>query len=307
MKRDPLDFALWKASKPGEPSWESPWGKGRPGWHIECSAMCMERFGHTLDIHGGGRDLIFPHHENEIAQSEAATGKKPFVRYWLHNGFVNIEKEKMSKSLGNILNIRDALKEHTSEAVRLFLLSSHYRSPIDYGPYSLKDAEAAAERFYKTVERAHSEHPQISRTPVDPYRLKERLGPVIAAMDDDFNTADAVGNVFKEVTRLNRLMDEAKATGKADSLESEIPVILALFKEVSGFLGVLARRPDEYFSDKKGRSAVAPDEIERLIKERNDARTGRDFKKADSIRALLLEEGIVLEDTPRGTVWTVKG
>ena len=176
-KEDPLDFALWKASKAGEPSWESPWGRGRPGWHIECSAMCMENLGDTIDIHGGGKDLIFPHHENEVAQSEAALGKAPFVRYWLHNGFVNIEKEKMSKSIGNILNIRDALNGHTGEAVRLFLLSSHYRSPIDYTRDSLKEAETSLERFYNTVERAHKEWPELASAKADNAAISTSSSP----------------------------------------------------------------------------------------------------------------------------------
>ncbi len=304
-KKDPLDFALWKASKPGEPSWESPWGRGRPGWHIECSAMCMKWLGETIDIHGGGKDLIFPHHENEIAQSEAATGRAPYARYWLHNGFVNIEKEKMSKSLGNILNIRDALSGHTGEALRLFLLSSHYRSPIDYTQDSLNEAEAAVERFYKTLRRIADECPEAVTTDSRPSDAKERLGRFIEAMDDDFNTAEVIGNIFKEVNRANRALDETRASGKkADA--TDLSFILFASREAGSFLGVLNRDPDEYFMEKKSRFAVDAVEIERLIAERNEARKNRDFKKADSIRDGLLGRGIALEDTPKGTEWTVK-
>ena len=195
-KKDPLDFALWKAAKPGEPSWDSPWGAGRPGWHIECSAMSQTYLGDTIDIHGGGKDLIFPHHENEIAQSEASTGKE-FVRYWMHNGFVNIEKEKMSKSIGNILNIRDALTEHSSEAIRLFLLSSHYRSPIDYSADNLKEAEAALERFYKTLERMETEYPEVKTAEPEASDFSSRMAPVRDAMNDDFNTAGAIGTLLR--------------------------------------------------------------------------------------------------------------
>ena len=304
-KKDPLDFALWKASKPGEPQWPSPWGTGRPGWHIECSAMCLQWLGETIDIHGGGKDLIFPHHENEIAQSEAATGARPYARYWLHNGFVNIGKEKMSKSLGNILNIRDALKENTAEAVRLFLLSSHYRSPVDYTAGSLKEAEAALERFYKTVQKVDDEWPEVKGTDYCVQRDEEGFKPVIDAMDDDFNTAGVIGIVFKEVTKANRIMDAAKASGKKEGL-TELSCAIGLFKEASKFLGLFAKRPEEYFGRKRTRSALPADEIEKLTNERNAARNAKDFKRADVIRKELLGNGILLEDTPKGTVWAVK-
>ena len=298
-KADPLDFALWKGSKPFEPAWDSPWGKGRPGWHIECSAMCMDRLGETIDIHGGGRDLIFPHHENEIAQSEAYTGKTLFARYWLHNGFVNIEKEKMSKSLGNILNIRDALIKHTPEAVRLFLLSSHYRSPIDYTQESLKDAENAAERLYKTIERIHKECPEATLYPSG--RKEQWFAPVIEAMDDDFNTAMVIGLLFKEANRANRLLDE----GRQDNAQA-LSVILSLVKEASGFLGVFDKTPEDYYKLRRAVIVlkISPDEIERLISERNEARKMKEFKKADEIRKGLLEQGVVLEDTAKGTTWS---
>jgi len=304
-KKDPLDFALWKAGKPGEPSWESPWGMGRPGWHIECSAMCMKWLDEAIDIHGGGKDLIFPHHENEIAQSEASTGKAPYAKYWLHNGFVNIEKEKMSKSLGNILNIRDVLKDYTSDALRLFLLSSHYRSPIDYTKDSLKEAEAAVERFYKTFKRIAEECPDAVTMDYCSSCVEDRLMPFIEAMDDDFNTAGVIGNIFKEVNRANRVLDEARASGKPAGA-AELSFILFVFKEAGKFLGIFNKNPDEYFREKNSRSAIPAEEIERLIKERNEARGNRDFKKADSIRDGLLSRGIVLEDAPKGTEWAVK-
>ncbi len=298
-KADPLDFALWKGSKAGEPAWNSPWGMGRPGWHIECSAMCMD-LGETVDIHGGGRDLIFPHHENEIAQSEAYTGKTPFARYWLHNGFVNIEKEKMSKSLGNILNIRDALIGHTPEAVRLFLLSSHYRSPIDYTRESLKDAENAVERLYKTIERIHKECPEAKAGVYPSIHNEQWFAPIIEAMDDDFNTAMVIGLLFKEANRANRLLDE----GRQDNAP-ELSRILSLIKEASRFLGVFDKTPEDYYKLRRTiMLKISPDEIERLISERNAARKAREFKKADEIRKSLLEQGVVLEDTAKGTNWS---
>jgi cysteinyl-tRNA synthetase len=294
-KRDPLDFALWKGSKPGEPAWDSTWGSGRPGWHIECSAMSQKFLGETIDIHGGGRDLIFPHHENEIAQSEAATGK-PFVRHWLHNGFVNIEKEKMSKSLGNVLGIREALKYHSGEAIRLFLLSSHYRSPIDYTPDNLKEAEAGLERFYKTLERMDSfgAGGQGSKN-------GERMSGVKSAMDDDFNTAGAIGEIYKLVSEANRLMD----AGGPD-IDGELKVIRAAFKEAGSFLGVFTREAADYFAGRRQGAAVSRDEIKRLIEARAQARKNKDFAGADRIRKELDEKGIVLEDTAKGTTWTVK-
>jgi cysteinyl-tRNA synthetase len=305
-KKDPLDFALWKASKPGEPWWESPWGKGRPGWHIECSAMCMKWLGATIDIHGGGKDLIFPHHENEIAQSEAAVEKAPFARYWLHNGFVNIEKEKMSKSLGNILNIRDVVRGHTMDAIRLFLLSSHYRSPIDYSPESLRDAEAGVERFYKTVERIREACPESAGAKAAGAPVSQKLRPVLEAMDDDFNTADAIGHVFKEVNRANKLIDEGKADGLDEASRIELHAINSLFKEIGSILGMFLKSPSEYFRERNSKATVPADEIERLVKERDSARRNKDFKRADEIRTGLLKKGIVLEDTAKGTVWGVK-
>jgi len=304
-KQDPLDFALWKTSKPGEPSWDSPWGAGRPGWHIECSAMCMKWLGETIDIHGGGKDLIFPHHENEIAQSESATGK-PYVKYWLHNGFVNIEREKMSKSVGNILNIRDVLEGHTSEAVRMFLLSAQYRSPIDYSEGSLKEAEAAMERYYKTVQRMEREWPGAisANGPVD--SADAMYAPIFEAMDDDFNTASVIGSVFKEVTRANRIMDEAKGKDK-NNAAGELSKIMSFFSVAGKILGTFDKKAEEYFTGRSAGSSIDAVEIERLIEERNAARKNKDFKKADAIRDELAAKGVVLEDGAGKTTWSVKG
>ncbi len=304
-KEDPLDFALWKASKSGEPAWDSPWGKGRPGWHIECSAMSQSILGETIDIHGGGKDLIFPHHENEIAQSEAATGK-PFVRYWLHNGFVNIDKEKMSKSLGNILTIRDVLKTHSAEAVRLFLISSHYRSPIDYSAEALCEAESALERYYLTIERMQREWEGLFETEADRTEVEAGLVPFIKAMDDDFNTARVIGLIFDAINRTNRLMDMAKRDGADSEFKKTLPVIRDIISEVACFLHVFHRAPVEYFEEKKSRMGMEEAEVMRLIKEREDARKRKDWKRADEIRDELSKSGIILEDTPKGTVWRVR-
>ncbi|MBI3754308.1 MAG: cysteine--tRNA ligase [Deltaproteobacteria bacterium] len=304
-KQDPLDFALWKKSKPGEPWWESPWGKGRPGWHIECSAMSRKFLGDTIDIHGGGKDLIFPHHENEIAQSEAATGKL-FVRFWLHNGFVNIEKEKMSKSLGNILAIKDALKNYSFEAVRLFLISNHYRSPIDYSPDALREAEVALERYYRTLERMEKDWPDVTNAKVHEERKKQAFQTFTNAMDDDFNTASAVGFVFEEVNRANRLMDSAAATGVDKEFQEVVPVIKAVFKEAASILGVFHRKPEEYFGEKRAHIQISEEEIARLLQKRDAAKKKKDFKTADAVRNELERKGIILEDTPRGTTWRIK-
>ncbi len=307
-KEDPLDFALWKKSKPGEPSWPSPWGKGRPGWHIECSCMCLKWLGPTLDIHGGGKDLIFPHHENEIAQSEAATGQKPFVRYWLHNGFVNIDKVKMSKSLGNILNVHHALESVTGEAIRFFLLSAHYRSPLDYNTESLREAAVALEKVYKTMERARSEAGVTKKDAPQEDILNKAMAPIIDAMDDDFNTAGVIGLLFREVNRANRIMDNIRDAKVKDEGQArrDLGLILALLREAGNFLGLFTKDPAQYFSEAKKDAAIDAEEIERLIEERNEARRRKDFARADAIRAQLLDKGIELEDHPSGTRWSVK-
>ncbi len=301
-KEDPLDFALWKSSKPDEPWWKSPWGNGRPGWHIECSAMCLEWLGETIDIHGGGKDLVFPHHENEIAQSEAATGK-PFARNWIHNGFVNIEKEKMSKSLGNILNISEALEENSAESIRLFLLSSQYRSPIDYTSETLKENEAKAERFYRTIKRIEEAGASIDNFDTESYEKK--LVHFKAAMDDDFNTAAAIGKVFEEIAEANRSLDKAAKKGTEIPLE-ELGATARFFSEISAILGIFAKTPAQYFADVKERASIDSAEIDELVKARLVARAAKDFAKADEIRDQLTEKNIILEDRNGETFWTVK-
>jgi len=302
-KKDPLDFALWKKSKHGEPSWPSPWGEGRPGWHIECSAMSQKYLGETIDIHGGGKDLIFPHHENEVAQSEAATGK-PFVRYWIHNGFVNIEKEKMSKSLGNILTIKDAINNYSAEALRLFLLSSHYQSPINYSKESLQNAESELDYFYGTLKRMEEDWPKYINEPVNEQAKAEDLQAYIKAMDDDFNTAEVKGYIFYSINLLNRAMDNSLIKDVID--KDLLSRRMAIFRDIGAILGVFNRTPQEYFQEKKARSNIPADEIEKLIAQRNEARKTKDFTRADTIRKELEGKGILLEDTSKGTIWRIK-
>jgi cysteinyl-tRNA synthetase len=324
-KRDPLDFSLWKASKAGEPSWESPWGPGRPGWHIECSAMAMRHLGETFDIHGGGKDLVFPHHENEIAQSEGATGK-PFARYWIHNGFVNVDSEKMSKSLGNFFTLRDVLKKMKPDVLRFFLVSSHYRSPIDYTERSLAEANAGLDRLYRVKEKAEtcaSAGIGASSVPEgdDFAALRDVEKRFTEAMDDDFNTAAALGHLFDAVRALNRLApaDPTGETERARRFLAGYAVIEPLF----GVLGLLTSSAEEYFrgEDHKDRSEgaaseieadaevafrLSAEEIERRIEERKAARARKDFAEADRVRKELEELGIILEDSKTGTTWKYK-
>jgi cysteinyl-tRNA synthetase len=314
-KRHPMDFALWKAAKPGEPFWVSPWGNGRPGWHIECSAMSMNLLGETFDIHGGGKDLVFPHHENEIAQSEAASGK-PFVRYWMHNGFVNINSEKMSKSLGNFFTIRDILENYDSEVLRFFLLSSHYRSPIDFSDQNLADAEAGLERIYsalaameetlsKPAAAAPSSHEATAELAAKLATLHERF---CEAMDDDFNTALAIAQVFDLVRTLNRVLAE-KCLPDLEllGLFSQVQTEIARMAEV---LGVLDSTPADFLARIKSRKStglsIAVEEIEKLVEERTAARKAKNFKRSDEIRDQLLNAGIELLDSASGTEWKVK-
>ncbi len=312
-KREPLDFALWKASKPGEPAWPSPWGEGRPGWHIECSVMSSHYLGETFDIHGGGRDLQFPHHDNEIAQSEAATGK-PFVRYWIHNGFINIDKAKMSKSLGNILNIEDILKAHHPEVVWLFLLSHHYRSPIDYTEQALPDAKKNLDYFYTSRERceellaAHGDAGgrRAEALPADEHpEWAEVAGTEAAfrdAMDDDFNSALALANLFRATGALNTFLDSAADEDEKAALAE---TFLTQIQSVGGVLGILGDAPSAYFRiSVEGLDAEA---IEARISERYTARKAEDWALADAIRDDLAQRGVILEDRPDGTtIWKVR-
>jgi cysteinyl-tRNA synthetase len=301
-KRNPFDFALWKSAKPGEPSWDSPWGKGRPGWHIECTAMSSSILGETIDIHGGGKDLVFPHHENEIAQSEAAFGKN-FVRYWIHNGFVNINQEKMSKSLGNFLLIKDIIKMYHPESVRLFLLSNHYRSPIDFNEKAMEEASGALEKIYTFLERAEDQLGIPAQNDNTTGRLWQEF---CDAMNDDFNTAQGLGILFSAVRNLNRILDESgdRVSGKdAEQIKSGYSDVL----EVGNILGILNCPPKTYFEQKRLKGikeeSIDPKVIERMVQERTEARKSKDWVKADKIRDKLLDMKIVLEDRADGTVW----
>jgi len=306
-KRHPMDFALWKGAKPGEPFWESPWGQGRPGWHIECSAMSTKFLGETFDIHGGGKDLIFPHHENEIAQSEAATGK-PFVKYWLHNGFVNINAEKMSKSLGNFFTIKEVLERYDAEVLRFFLLSAHYRSPIDFSDQNLKDAELGLERIYKALAgideqlAADGDHAPTGESAELEEKCAALAGRFAEAMDDDFNTALALGHVFDLVRSINK----AAALSPKELLARAKREVAA----IAAVLGVCDSQPAAFLKRIKERKTsemdISAEEIEQLIAERAEARKLKNFKRGDEIRDLLLERNVVLLDSAQGTTWKVK-
>ena len=307
-KRNPLDFALWKAVKPGEPFWESPWGPGRPGWHIECSAMSMAYLSETFDIHGGGADLTFPHHENEIAQSEAATGH-PFAKYWIHNGFVNIRSEKMSKSLGNVLNIRDILKEVHPETLRLFLLSSHYRSPLDYNETSIREAAAGLERLYAAMVSLNDlirSGGTGSELPAELSGIKDRF---TQAMDDDFNTPRCLATLFEAARAINRLGTGSTSSESIPSPETLTAAKHEIMKVAPEILGLLKEDPDEFLEKMRkrgaGELAISEQEILDLIAQRSEARKKKDFRRADEIRNQLAAVGILLEDGPDGTTWRI--
>ena len=296
-KRSPMDFALWKASKEGEPFWESPWGEGRPGWHVECSAMSTKYLGQPFDIHGGGRDLVFPHHENEIAQSEGAFDC-PFARYWIHNGFLNINQEKMSKSLGNIYTIREILERYEAATLRYYFLGSHYRSPIDFFDQGLEDAEKSMERIYETMDRLDRLVPSNGGTIPDEAVLDEFR----REMDEDFNTPRALAFIFDEIHALNRRLDEGKAAGLSAR-------VLAM-KSAGEVLGLFQEKAELFLSRKRERwmrnHGLSAQAIEELIQRRDRARSAKQWQEADRIRAELQERGITLEDTPGGTIWKVR-
>ena len=286
-KRHPADFALWKAEKPGEPAWDSPWGRGRPGWHIECSAMSMTYLGETFDIHCGGQDLMFPHHENEIAQSEGATGQ-PFVRYWMHNGFLNIDNRKMSKSLGNFFTVRDILKEYEAEDIRMFMLSAHYRSPLNFSREMMAQARAGLMRLYTARDRldfllahAHDGEPSAEEQELIA-RAEAALPSFYEAMDDDLNTAGALGVMFELVYDINTVLAE---TSSRRAVEAARTALLAM----ADVLGLLVKKDD-----------ALPSDIQALVDERAQARTDRDWKKSDALRDELIARGYTVEDTKLG-------
>jgi len=308
-KKNPFDFSLWKSAKPDEPYWESPWGQGRPGWHIECSAMSSKFLGRTFDIHGGGKDLIFPHHENEIAQSECATGTV-FANYWVHNGFVNINQEKMSKSLGNFLTVKDVLTHFHPEAVRLFLLSKQYRKPIDFSDSALLESTTALDRIYALLQRVENrigpseEGVENADDISDPYWQRFCEG-----MNDDFNTARALALVFDAVRQANRLMDEKKDAADATVAASLRRLRCAILR-MGNVLGVMNQSAESYFVEKLSTQAskqeIDPEEVEALLNARAAARKDKDWQKADEIRDRLANMDVVIEDRPDGTVWRIE-
>lgn len=296
-KKSPLDFALWKSSKAGEPSWDSPWGLGRPGWHIECSAMSTKYLGQPFDIHGGGRDLIFPHHENEIAQSEGAFDR-PLAGCWIHNGFLNINQEKMSKSLGNVCTIQEVLKQSDAAALRHYFLGSHYRSPMDFSFQGLEEAARGVERIYETMERVALNAQWRSEVVPD----AGLLNTFREEMNDDFNTPRALALVFDEVRALNRLLDE----GKMDDTLGRTAAV----RQMCEVLGLLLGTPEAFFARKRERwlrqQGLTQEDVKRIVEARNQARKQKNWQEADRLRTSLHEKGILLEDTPGGTVWKVK-
>jgi len=313
-KENPMDFALWKSSKPGEPTWDSPWGPGRPGWHIECSAMSRKFLGDSFDIHGGGKDLIFPHHENEIAQSEGATGS-PFVATWIHHGFVTIKDEKMSKSLGNFLTIREVLEKYDPEALRLFVFSTHYRNPLDYSDEAMKDAESGLDRFYTCL----AEIDQLAdlegkgnksvTTEKEAQKLASLVDRFRKAMDNDFNSAQALGHLFDAVKTLNRIrlaLPGKPATTDLNLLRNGAETL----KNLAAILGLLNEEPATYVRKRQEKiikdRQLDPQKIESLIQERSSARQHKDWTKADAIRDELSAMNIEIKDDAAGTTWKVK-
>lgn len=283
-KRDPMDFVLWKSAKPDELSWPSPWGEGRPGWHTECSAMSMMLLGESFDIHGGGMDLQFPHHENEIAQSEAIT-KKPFAKYWLHNGFVRVDDEKMSKSLGNFFTIREVLEHYSGEEIRYFIINSHYRSPLNYSEASLKAARSALKRLYTALRHRPAHEADLSEA---------HLTQFSAALDDDLNTPEALAVLFDLATLLNKEPDESSDASR---------VYAHTLRTLGGRIGILQNDPDAVLQGGGSVDGLSNDQIDALVAERIAAREAKDWARSDQIRDELVAAGITLEDTGGKTVW----
>lgn len=308
QKENPMDFALWKGAKPGEPRWESPWGPGRPGWHIECSAMSSSLLGDSFDIHGGGRDLIFPHHENEIAQSEAASGK-PFAKYWVHNGFVNVNQEKMSKSLGNFFTIRDIVETFDPEVVRFFILTAHYRSPIDFSDGNLEDAASGLSRFYEALQAAAAAVDGCSESDAGSDQGAQLEAKFREAMDDDFNSALAIGHLFEGVRIMNRLIGEKKFRRKAD-LVVQVRDLHQMILKLGAVIGLFGSDPAAWLEQFRMAGLrnldVTAEQIEDLIEERLQARKDKDFSRSDEIRDELDAKGILLLDSREGTSWKLK-
>lgn len=290
-KKDAMDFAIWKSQKPGEPAWESPWGMGRPGWHIECSCMAHNLLGDTIDIHAGGQDLIFPHHENEIAQSESRTGK-PFAKYWMHSAFLNIDNKKMSKSLNNFFTAREILERYDADVVRLFMLSAHYRAQLNFSEELLQSAKVAVERLYNAIYNLENLENEVKRDSLNEEekeyikKLDEYKEKYIEKMDDDFNTADAIAVIFDMIRDIN-------SNVKTDSSKEIIEYALSIIRELGSPLGILQKATEEDVED----------EIQDLIDRREKARVEKDWALADKIRDGLKEKGIVLEDTSQGVRW----
>ena len=291
-KKHPFDFVLWKHAKENEPSWASPWGNGRPGWHIECSAMSTCCLGNHFDIHGGGSDLMFPHHENEIAQSEASTDEQ-YVNYWMHVGFINVDGEKMSKSLGNFFTIRDVMEKFHPEVIRYFIVSSHYRSPVNFSDFALKEAKATLSRFYHAFKAYQQIYGNNTVATLD----TNFVARFNAAMSDDFNTAEAIAILFEIIKELNRAVKEEN--------EAQAMIFYSTLRHLTDILALVQYDVDEFLKSDIGQEqlGLSETEIEDLIQQRVDAKKNKDFANADAIRQSLLDQGVVLEDTRQGTVW----
>ena len=313
-KENPMDFALWKSSKPGEPTWDSPWGSGRPGWHIECSAMSRKYLGDSFDIHGGGKDLIFPHHENEIAQSEGATDM-PFAHTWVHHGFVTIKDEKMSKSLGNFLTIREVLEDYEPEILRLFVFSTHYRNPLDYSTEAMNDAKAGLDRLYTCLAEIEPlasmeghDTPPVA-TEKETKKLESLAERFTKAMDNDFNTAQGLGHLFDAVKSLNRIRQALPSKASKPDL-ALLKKGAETLKELGSIMGLLDKDPVSYIRQRQESIMqefnIDPTEVEKLIQERKTAREQKDWAKADAVRDRLEALHIEIKDDPSGTTWKVK-